>query len=115
VWAALQSLGRDGIAELVERCCRRAQQFAELLIEVPGVEIANDVVLNQVVVRFPGRAGVVEAVQASGACVMTPTVWQGEPGMRISVSNWQTTEADVARSVAAIREVMARLQPTSST
>ena len=64
---------------------------------------------------FDPLPGVVEAVQASGACVMTPTVWQGEPGMRISVSNWQTTEADVERSVAAIREVMARLQPTSST
>jgi glutamate/tyrosine decarboxylase-like PLP-dependent enzyme len=115
VWAALQSLGRDGVAGLVERCCARAQQFAELLAETPGVEVANDVVLNQVVVRFPGLDGVVEAVQASGACVMTPTVWQGEPGMRISVSNWQTTEADVEQSVAAIREVVARLQPTSST
>jgi glutamate/tyrosine decarboxylase-like PLP-dependent enzyme len=115
VWAALQSLGRDGIAELVERCCARARQFAELLVAIPGVEVANDVVLNQVVVHFPGLDGVVEAVQASGACVMTPTLWHGEQGMRISVSNWQTTEADVMRSVAAIRDVIAQLQPTSST
>ena len=113
VWAALQSLGRDGVADLVERCCGRAQQFADLLGAIPGVEVANDVVLNQVVARFPGLDGVVEAVQASGACVMTPTVWQGEPGMRISVSNWQTTEADVERSVAAIREVIAELQSSS--
>ena len=113
VWAALQSLGRDGIAALVERCCERARQFAELLAATPGVEVANDVVLNQVVVRFPGLEGVVEAVQASGACVMTPTIWQGKPGMRISVSNWQTTEADVDQSVAAIREVIARLQSSS--
>ena len=113
MWAALQSLGRDGIAALVERCCERARQFAELLAATPGVEVANDVVLNQVVVRFPGLEGVVEAVQASGACVMTPTIWQGKPGMRISVSNWQTTEADVDQSVAAIREVIARLQSSS--
>ncbi len=113
VWAALQSLGREGIAELVERCCGRAKQFADLLGAIPGVEIANDVVLNQVVARFPGLDGVVEAVQASGACVMTPTVWHGEPGMRISVSNWQTTEEDVERSVAAIRDVIARLQSSS--
>jgi glutamate/tyrosine decarboxylase-like PLP-dependent enzyme len=113
VWAALQSLGRDGVAELVERCCARAQQFAALLAEVPGVEIANDVVLNQVVVRFPGLEGVVEAVQASGACVMTPTLWQGAPGMRISVSNWQTSEADVDQAVAAIRAVVTQPQSSS--
>ena len=103
VWAALQSLGRAGVAELVDRCCARARQFADALREIPGVEVANDVVINQIVVRFPGLDGVLEAVSASGACVMTPTTWKGEPGVRISVSNWQTTERDIEISVGAIR------------
>ena len=68
-----QSLGTSGVAELVDRCCERAQQFASALREIPGVEVANDVVINQIVVRFPGLDGVLEAVSASGACVVTPT------------------------------------------
>ena len=103
VWAALQSLGHAGVAELVDRCCARARQFAGALREIPGVEVANDVVINQIVVRFPGLDGVREAVSASGACVMTPTMWKGEPGVRISVSNWQTTERDIEISLDAIR------------
>ena len=97
-WAALQSLGRAGVAELVERCCARARQFADALRGIPGVEIANDVVINQIVVRFPGLDGVLEAVSASGACVMTPTTWKGEPGVRISVSNnWRTSAPSATR------------------
>ena len=114
VWAALQSLGRAGVAELVDRCCARARQFADALREIPGVEVANDVVINQIVVRFPGLDGVLEAVSASGACVMTPTTWQGEPGVRISVSNWQTTERDIEISVDAIRAAVAERQRTRS-
>ncbi len=114
VWAALQSLGRAGIADLVERCCARARQFADALSAIPGVEVANDVVLNQVVVRFPGLDGVLEAIVASGACVVTPTTWRGEPGVRISVSNWQTSEEDVDRSVAAIRAAVADRQGASA-
>ena len=112
VWAALQSLGRSGVADLVDRCCERAQQFASALREIPGVEVANDVVINQIVVRFPGLDGVLEAVSASGACVVTPTGWQGAPGVRISVSNWQTTERDIEISVAAIRAAVAERQAT---
>ena len=112
MWAALQTLGRAGIADLVERCCARARQFADALSAIPGVEVANDVVLNQVVVRFPGLDGVLEAIVASGACVVTPTAWRGEPGVRISVSNWQTSEEDVDRSVAAIRAAVVERQGT---
>ena len=104
-WAALKELGRDGVEELVERCCRLAVLFAEQLAELPGVEIANDVVLNQVLVGFGDDAAterVVAAVQRSGECWMGSTTWHGRRLMRISVSNWQTTADDVARSVAAI-------------
>jgi glutamate/tyrosine decarboxylase-like PLP-dependent enzyme len=104
VYAAIRSLGQAGIAELVERCCSHAQRFAEQLGRAPGVEVLNDVVLNQVLVRFAdGRApAVVERVQADGTCWLGGTSWHGEPAVRISISNWQTTEADVDRSVAAI-------------
>jgi glutamate/tyrosine decarboxylase-like PLP-dependent enzyme len=112
VWAALQSLGRAGVADLVDRCCERAGQFADALRAVPGVEVANDVVINQIVVRFPGVApgDVLEAVKATGACVMTPTTWKGSPGMRISVSNWQTTERDIEISVDAVRGAVAEVR-----
>ena len=113
VWAALQSLGRAGVADLVDRCCARAGQFADALRSIPGVEVANDVVLNQIVVRFPGLDGVLEAIVATGACVVTPTTWRGEPGVRISVSNWQTSERDVERSVDAIRAAVAERQAMS--
>ena len=113
VWAALQSLGKSGVASLVDTCCERARQFADALRDIPGVEVANDVVINQIVVRFPGLEGVLEAVRASGACVLTPTTWQGEPGVRISVSNWQTSEADIEVSVAAVRAAVEARQGAS--
>lgn len=113
VWAALRSLGRAGIADLVERCCALARRFADQLRTEPGVEILNDVVLNQVLVRFHPPAGeegdadaltreVVARVQAEGTCWLGGTTWQGLGAMRISVSNWSTTEADVDLSAAAI-------------
>jgi glutamate/tyrosine decarboxylase-like PLP-dependent enzyme len=106
VWAALRSLGRAGAAELVDRCCAQARRFADQLVAEPGVEILNDVVLNQVLVRFDGddarTQAVVERVQRDGTCWLGPTVWRGVVAMRISVSSWQTTEADVDRSTAAI-------------
>jgi glutamate/tyrosine decarboxylase-like PLP-dependent enzyme len=104
-WAALRELGRTGVADLVERCCALARRFAEQLGAMDGVTVANDVVLNQVLVRFGDDAEtdrVVDAVQRSGECWMGATTWRGMRFMRISVSNWQTTEADVDRSVAAI-------------
>jgi len=104
-WAALRQLGRAGVAELVERCCALARRFAEQLGAIDDVTIANDVVLNQVLVGFGDDARtdrIVEAVQRSGECWMGATTWHGKRLMRISVSSWRTTEADVDRSVAAI-------------
>ena len=104
-WAALRQLGRSGIAELVERCCSLARRFAEQLATVDGVEVVNDVVLNQVLVSFSDdrrTERVVDQVQRSGECWMGATTWHGQRLMRISVSNWRTTPSDVDRSVAAI-------------
>jgi glutamate/tyrosine decarboxylase-like PLP-dependent enzyme len=105
-WAALRELGRSGVAQLVERCCGLARRFATELSAVDGVSIANDVVLNQVLVRFGGDDAttdrVIECVQRSGECWMGSTTWHGRRLMRISVSNSTTTDADVDRSVAAI-------------
>ena len=113
VWAALRSLGRQGIAELVERCCALARRFAERLGQ-PGIEILNEVVLNQVLVRFhPPDGGdvdvftreVIARVQADGTCWLGGTTWHGMAAMRISVSNWSTTEEDVDRSAEAILRI----------
>jgi len=104
-WAALRQLGRSGMADLVERCCALARRFAARLDAVEGVTVLNDVVLNQVLVRFGDDAEtdrVVDAVQRSGECWMGSTSWRGMRAMRISVSNWRSTEADVDRSVDAI-------------
>jgi glutamate/tyrosine decarboxylase-like PLP-dependent enzyme len=104
-WAALRQLGRRGVAELVEHCCALARRFADRLSALEGVSIVNDVVLNQVLVAFgdPARTDrVIDLVQRSGECWMGGTTWHGRRLMRISVSNWSTTEADVDRSVAAI-------------
>lgn len=115
VWAALRSLGRQGIAEMVERCCAMARRFEERLQGEPGVEILNDVVLNQVLVRFhPADGGdsdaftreVVSRVQADGTCWLSGTTWHGIGAMRISVSNWSTSEEDVDQSAAAILRAM---------
>jgi glutamate/tyrosine decarboxylase-like PLP-dependent enzyme len=110
VYAALRSLGRSGVADLVDRCCAHARRFAEALTQESGVEVLNDVVLNQVLVRFLDPGGdhdartrdVVKAVQEDGTCWLGGTTWQGKAAMRISVSNWSTTAEDVDRSVAAI-------------
>jgi glutamate/tyrosine decarboxylase-like PLP-dependent enzyme len=105
-WAALRELGRSGVAELVDRCCYLAQRFATQLAEVEGIAVVNDVVLNQVLVRFGDDDAetdrVIEAVQRSGECWMGSTTWHGQRLMRISVSSWRTTESDVDRSVRAI-------------
>lgn len=105
-WAAIRQLGRAGIAELVERCCTLARRFASRLDAEEGIEVGNEVALNQVLVRFGDEDAetdrVVAAVQRSGECWMGATTWRGRRYMRISVSNWRTTEADVDRSVAAI-------------
>jgi len=106
VYAALRSLGRSGVAALVERNCAHARRMAGHLSGIPGAEILNDVVLNQVLVRFAGddeaNREVVEAVQRDGTCWLGGTQWRGRAVMRISFSNWSTSEDDVDRSAAAI-------------
>lgn len=105
-YAALRSLGRDGVAELVDRCCRHATRFAELLGSEPGVEVVNEVVFDQTAVRFGDddeqTHAVIAAVQEDGTCWAGPATWKGKAVMRISVSGWSTTDADVERSVEAI-------------
>lgn len=104
VWAALRSLGRQGVSELVERNCRQARRFAEGL-EAAGFKILNEVVLNQVLVAFGDAETtnrVVSEIQTEGTCWCGGTVWQGQTAMRISVSSWATTDADVERSLEAI-------------
>ncbi len=110
VYAALRSLGRRGIADLVDRCCALARRFADRLRRDTAVRILNDVVLNQVLVRIEPRSGdadratraVLDRVQREGVCWMGATRWHGVDAMRISVSNWSTTEDDVDRSVESI-------------
>jgi glutamate/tyrosine decarboxylase-like PLP-dependent enzyme len=110
VWAAIRELGRSGIADLVERTCAHARRFAERVAELPGCEVLNEVVLNQVLFRFSDDAQTREAlaaVQASGEAWMSGTVWDGRAAIRLSVSNWRTTEADVDRTVAAFARALA--------
>lgn len=104
IWAALKSLGRAGLADLIERNCYLARRFAEGL-QRGGCEILNEVVLNQVLVSFGNDTRtreVIERVQRDGTCWCGPTEWQGRTAMRISVSSWATRDEDVERSVAAI-------------
>jgi glutamate/tyrosine decarboxylase-like PLP-dependent enzyme len=109
VWAALRSLGRQGLADLIERTCRHATRFAEGLRGM-GCDILNDVVLNQVLVSFGDAATtrqVIAAIQEDGTCWCGGTVWQGQTAMRISVSSWATTDEDVERSLEAMFRVAA--------
>jgi glutamate/tyrosine decarboxylase-like PLP-dependent enzyme len=110
VWAALCSLGRSGLADLIERTCRHARRFAQGLGEA-GYEVLNEVVLNQVLVSF-GDADttkkVIAELQADGTCWCGGTVWQGHTAMRISVSSWATKDADVERSLAAMLRIAAK-------
>ncbi|MDQ3879719.1 MAG: aminotransferase class V-fold PLP-dependent enzyme [Chloroflexota bacterium] len=130
VYAAMRSLGRGGVAALVDRCCTLARRMADQLSGEPGVTVLNDVVLNQVLVRFtpPSSDGartradndgaqdrgdertraVIRAVQDDGSCWLSGTTWHGMAAMRISVSNWSTTEADADASAEAIARVARR-------
>jgi glutamate/tyrosine decarboxylase-like PLP-dependent enzyme len=104
IWAALKSLGRAGLAEMVERNCRLATRFAQGLARA-GYPVLNDVVLNQVLVSFGNtdvNQRIISAIQQEGTCWCGGTEWQGKSAMRISVSCWATTEQDVDRSLAAI-------------
>jgi glutamate/tyrosine decarboxylase-like PLP-dependent enzyme len=103
-WAALRSLGREGVIDLITRTCSHARRFAEGL-QSAGHRILNDVVLNQVVVAFGDAETtlrVISELQAEGTCWCGSTVWQGQTAMRISVSSWATTDEDVERSLDAM-------------
>src|ERR1700678_3909232 len=110
LWAAIRSLGRSGLREMIERNCRQAKLFAERLHKA-GFAILNDVVLNQVLVSFGSPEDtrkVITDVQNDGTCWCGGTQWQGHTAMRISVSNWATTDEDVERSVEAMIRIATR-------
>jgi glutamate/tyrosine decarboxylase-like PLP-dependent enzyme len=113
VYATLRTLGREGVEALIDRCCARARQVGELLAAEAGIELLADVVLNQVLVRFDDddatTRSVVTGVQDDGTCWLSGTTWHGKAAMRISVSNWATSEEDAARSAAAIVRVFRSL------
>ncbi len=110
VWAVLHALGREGLAAMVERCCRHAQRFATEL-RAAGYQILNDVVLNQVLVSFGDAAQtqrVIAGLQADGTCWAGVTQWQGKTAMRISVCSWATEDDDVSRSLEAMLRIARR-------
>ena len=110
VWAALRSLGRSGLVDLVERTCAHANRFAEGL-RAAGYMVLNDVVLNQVLVSFRDAETtmkVIAELQEEGTCWCGKTVWQGQTAMRISVSSWATTDADVERSLETMVRIAAK-------
>jgi glutamate/tyrosine decarboxylase-like PLP-dependent enzyme len=107
IWAALRSLGRSGLADLIDRTCHHASRFAQGLRDA-GYSILNDVQLNQVLVSFGDpetTQRVIAAVQSDGTCWCGGTVWRGHTAMRISVSSWATTDEDVERSLSAILRI----------
>jgi glutamate/tyrosine decarboxylase-like PLP-dependent enzyme len=116
VWSALRTLGVEGVGDLIDQCCARVRRFADRLAGVPGVRLLNEVVLNQLMVRFGDDDAttreVIARIQDSGTCWFGGTVWRGQAAMRVSVVNWRTTEADVDRSVdvikAAVEAVLSR-------
>lgn len=104
IWAALKSLGRNGVADLIDGCCSHARRFADGFAAA-GYEVLNEVVLNQVLISFGDdetNRRIIREIQRDGTCWCGVTVWQGRTAMRISVSNWSTTAADVDRSLEAM-------------
>jgi glutamate/tyrosine decarboxylase-like PLP-dependent enzyme len=117
----IKTLGRRGIEQLVDRHCRIAGDIARILAEEPGVEILNDVVLNQVVVRFGGDADgdqmttdVIDAVQANGECFVAGARWHERWVMRISVICGATTTQEAERSCTAILEAWRQVKTRSA-
>ncbi|GIH02047.1 aspartate aminotransferase family protein [Rhizocola hellebori] len=117
VWATLRTLGREGIAEQIDRCCLLARRFAGRLREVPGVEVLNKVALNQVMVRFGDddelTREVIKRLQESGQCWFGGTMWNGRAAMRISVASWQTTADDVDATVSVIQQAFSEARAAS--
>jgi glutamate/tyrosine decarboxylase-like PLP-dependent enzyme len=113
VWAALRSLGRAGVADLVTGLCRRARQMADGLAGVPGAELLNDVVYTQVLVAFGEDETTREVgrrLLADGTAVLTPATWRGRAVQRCSISNWSTTPQDIDATLAALGRIVRELQ-----
>jgi glutamate/tyrosine decarboxylase-like PLP-dependent enzyme len=114
VYAAIRALGRSGIAEMVDRCCRLTATFVAALRTLPGVEVLARPRINQALVRFLDPEGhhdrrtdrVIAAIQASGEAWLGGTTWRGQRAMRISLCNWRTTEEDIAQAVAAVGKAL---------
>ena len=114
VYAALRSLGRNGLVELVERCCDGAARFGQRIVQLEGVELLNEVVLNQVLFRFESDERtdeVLARVQESGRIWLSGTTWDGRKAIRVSVSNWQTGDEEIDLAVEAFREAYAGKLP----
>lgn len=115
MYAAIRSLGRAGVAELIERNCAQARRMAERLAAIPGATVINDVVLNQVLLRLPGgddaNRAAVAAIQRDGTCWLGGTPWRGQHVLRVSISNWATTDNDVDRSADAIVSAAQSISP----
>ncbi|MDO3637575.1 pyridoxal phosphate-dependent decarboxylase family protein, partial [Mycolicibacterium arseniciresistens] len=113
VYAAIRSLGRAGIAELVERNCAQARRMADLVSAIPGAQVLNEVVLNQVLLRLPGgdaaNRAAIAAIQDDGTCWLGGTTWRGEHVLRISVANWATSDADIDRCASVIAAIAERV------
>jgi glutamate/tyrosine decarboxylase-like PLP-dependent enzyme len=116
-YAAIRELGRSGIAQMVERCCDRARALVLGIGALPGAEVAWEPTINQGLVRFPDPAGVdddahtdrvIGAIVASGEAYFGGALWRGKRCMRVSVSNWRTSEDDVTRVIAAVAKILAR-------
>ena len=118
LYAALRSLGRAGVADMIDRCCEHAERIAARLAAVDGVEVLNDVVLNQVIVRFGDddelTSAVVERVQEEGTCYLSGSTFRGKAVMRVSVVGWSTTAEDIDRSADAILAAARTLGPWRS-
>jgi glutamate/tyrosine decarboxylase-like PLP-dependent enzyme len=110
VYAALRNLGRSGVTELVERCCSHARRLADAIDRLDGAAVLNDVVLNQVLLRFDDddavTQDVVTGVQESGEAWLGGTRWHGVAAVRVSFSNWSTSDADVDRLAAALESAL---------
>jgi glutamate/tyrosine decarboxylase-like PLP-dependent enzyme len=114
VWAVLRSLGRSGLADLVDRLCRNARRMADGIAAVPGATVLNDVVFTQVLAAFGDdetTREVARRVLEDGTAVMTPSAWRGRAVLRCSMSNWSTTAEDVDRSLDALRRIVADVRP----
>jgi glutamate/tyrosine decarboxylase-like PLP-dependent enzyme len=109
VYAALRSLGRTGVVELVERSCAQARRFADRIVEIPGAHVLNEVVLNQVLFSLEDDErtdAALAAVQAGGEVWLSGTQWEGRKAIRVSVSNWQTGDEEIDLLVDAFRRAV---------